>query len=133
MIRSRIALAITLAGLALGGCSGTDAALITVTGTVTGVYHLDVALKTQNGLHMESVSTPMPEGAALTWPKTLSLTFPSTVAGYLLVHVDGKVGSTTVAKGDGFAAIAKGDVTQVTVPLTPFVDTTPTDMGGAHD
>ena len=137
-IRSRALIAVAallLSGAGLSACTGTDAGLITVTGPSGIAASLVVQIGSHDGKHSSNFTVPATEGAPLTLPKTIAITFPSSVVGYLDVHVDGTLGGKVVAAGDGFSTtpVVKGGVTQIAVELTATGPVVGPDGGAAMD
>jgi hypothetical protein len=130
----RFVVAVAVAGLAAAGCTGDrSAALLTINSDSRSVLHLEIQLRTHDGVHSDSLTEPPLEGIPLLFPKTVSLTFPSSVTGYLDVHVDGKRGADRLVAGDAYQKIEKGGVTRVDVQLDPVPPGTPYDAGAMPD
>ena len=115
----------------VSACTGTNAGLITVSGPSNVATSLVVKLSSHDGLHTSRFTVPMVAAGPLTLPKTIAVTFPSTVGGYLDVHVDGIMGGNVVAVGDGFSTtpVVKGGVTQMAVELIATGQAAPLDGG----
>lgn len=133
----RVVVAALLAAAAplASGCTGTNAAVLTVTrGPVGLVRQLAVHINSHDGKHSDDFVVPATEGEPLVFPRTVSLTFPSTVKTWLDVRVEGRAGGVTVAEGEGFSStsILAGEVTRIDVELEAVSVTPADDMAGSQ-
>ena len=109
------------------GCGGgKDAGLITVRANpALEIRHLDVSV----GINF--IQVPPVEGEALTFPKTISVSFPSEAAGTLRVTVRGFNGAIQVAEESAERPTVRGGVTRIDIELGfPGVDAGDPDGAG---
>ena len=107
--------------LLTAGCTGNSAAVITVTGDGFSLATLEFSDPVPRRQAPDRFTVPVKDALIpFKLPKTVSVTFPSSVGSYLDVCVDGRLADKLVATGEGFSMspIVKGGITEVTVPLT---------------